>query len=189
MLKQLEARALIRIGAVEKARDILESLHQKEHLDDESLEETLGNLGRVYKDIWKVFGNKSDACKSRDMYLRCFKKTMRYWTGINAAAMSYLVGDLDQAKEIAHNVLEICEKALKEIGRDDLYWVLATSGEAYLFLNKNHKSIEKYRAAFNVYNEQTPSNQKHDQIVSSLQQLRLLKNNDGFSQHKCCFFA
>lgn len=138
-------------------------------------EETLGLLARVYKDIWKRSDDPNDAHRSRDAYLRTFRVTGGYWTGINAATMSWLIGEEQLAKDLARQVLEVCEAALNEANSsEERYWIKATIGEANLLLKDEKKAIGAYQEATKL------AGHKYAQIVSSLQQLNLMEKH-GFS--------
>ena len=222
-LKQYAALALVRTGAIEEAKQILEPFYMKFQPDIETLqlmyrllrksltivagdsdkdkpskealevlgklyremgrsqgvqrqhqapdEETLGILGRIYKESWKRTKIFEEAKVSRDIYLRAFRETGGYWTGINAATMSRLIGDLRSAELLANEVLEKCKKV--NVSDEEKYWIFATIGEAKLLLGKTETSKEAYKKAANVAGD------RHAFIVASIQQLRLLENN-GF---------
>jgi class 3 adenylate cyclase len=124
-------------------------------------EETLGHLARAYKDIWKRSRSDADARRCRDMYERAFTLTGGYWTGINAATLSWilgqsrhLAGDLagrDQewtrCAALAGAVLGSARQHLKTaVGRDRV-WPLATCGEAALLLGDVKQAVESYESA------------------------------------------
>lgn len=136
-------------------------------------EETLGLLARVYKDIWKRSGNPNDAHRSRDAYLRAFRMTGGYWTGINAATMSWLIGEEQLAQDLARQVLGVCQVALNNASEEERYWIKATIGEANLLLKDEEKAVGAYQEAEKL------AGGKYAQIVSSLQQLKLMAKH-GF---------
>ena len=94
-LTQLFALALIKCGFISRAKELLSGLVEKGHKD----EETLGILGRVYKDMWLLSGenleNSEFLRQSRDLYLEAFKRNKGYYSGINAASMSLMLGDFE----------------------------------------------------------------------------------------------
>lgn len=155
--------------------ELIQNISQVEGLQAhyESDEESFGLLARVYKDIWKGTGDEGYLRKCRDTYLRGYIETGRYWTGINVATMSWILKEEHLAKKYAEEVRNICEKEVRAPKRNDLYWLLATLGEAQLLLDKPREAEKEYRKAVKH------AGQKHGYIVSSLQQLLLLKNN-GF---------
>ncbi|MBI5394961.1 MAG: DUF4071 domain-containing protein [Verrucomicrobia bacterium] len=133
-LRQLQALALARSGASEKANAILRELEKEGHRDAE----TLGILARTCKDLGLAASDKktrkAHLGKAAEVYGRAYEGTGDYWTGINAATMALLVGDRDKAAALA---LEVRGKCVQELERlkgagGDAYWTLATLGEAAL---------------------------------------------------------
>ena len=160
--------------ASELLEQLLESLHQLkgERRAGRTLpvhdEETLGLLGRVYKDLWRISGDEADAKRARDIYRRGFRETRGIWTGINLATMSWLVGDHAAARTVAGEVLALCQEA--EVVD---YWQAANKGEALLLLGRREQAVEAYREAVDLAAD------RHSFIPSTLKQLRLLKRH-GF---------
>lgn len=130
-------------------------------------EETLGLLARVYKDLWQQSDREDDARRSRDTYLRGFHLSGGIYTGINAATMSWLLGEQDFARAIARRVLARCDASGVADG-DDAYWRLATRGEAHLLLGDAAAAVDAYREAAAL------AGRRYAYIVSSLQQIKLL---------------
>jgi class 3 adenylate cyclase len=130
-LRQLQGLALARSGATERANAILEELRG----EGQTAEETLGMLGRTYKDLAAIVGSKSQRTqylkRSAKIYEEAYQRSGGYWSGINAATMSLLIGKRDRACQLASRVREQC---LKEIANPtgDSYWELAVLGEAAL---------------------------------------------------------
>jgi class 3 adenylate cyclase len=129
-LRQLQGLALSRSGATERANAVLEHLRQEGQRD----EETLGNLGRTYKDL-ATHGPTSDRetflRRAAETYGEAYQRSGGYWTGINAATMNLLVGERDHACKIAHEVRKQCLKEVRDPS-GDLYWEFAVLGEAAL---------------------------------------------------------
>ena len=155
-------------------------------------EDTLALLGRVHKDLWKTTGLREHLAKSRDVYLSAFRTTKGYYSAVNAAAMSMLLGEVTTATALAEETLAVCDdkeaKARKaaedarkhaqpgldeELFRAD-YWLQATRGEAQLLLGRRDDAVATYRAAASHPGLPPQS------IVSSLQQLHLLADH-GFA--------
>jgi len=141
-LTQLFALALVKCGFISRAKELLSGLVEKGHKD----EETLGLLGRVYKDMWLLSGenleNSEFLRQSRDFYLEAFKRNKGYYSGINAASMSLMLGDCELTEKLAKLVLKICMDLMKDPKARD-YWGLATLGEGFLLL-KNFKEAGRY---------------------------------------------
>lgn len=130
-LLQLQGLALARSGATERANGILEELRK----EGQSAEETLGMLGRTYKDLAAAATSAAQRIKflkrAAEIYGEAYRKSGGYWTGVNAATTSLLIGQRNRAREIAAKVREQC---LKEVAdrNGDAYWRLAALGEAAL---------------------------------------------------------
>ncbi|MCK5093150.1 MAG: DUF4071 domain-containing protein, partial [Spirochaetes bacterium] len=137
-IAQLYALSLARLGSTEKAKNCLEDLYNRGHHDSE----TAGILGRVYKDVLKKSGDIKYAYLSRDTYLRSFESLKEYYLGINAATMSYILGEKKKAEKIARQTIDIIDRQ-----KEKDYWCLASLGEAYLILNDLSASTQFYKKA------------------------------------------
>ncbi len=130
-LRQLQGLALARSGATERANAILEDLRQ----EAQTAEETLGMLGRTYKDLAARAGLGSQReeylKRAAETYGEAYQATGGYWSGINAATTTLLVGEKARACELAGKVREQCLKEVADPSGDS-YWELAALGEAAL---------------------------------------------------------
>jgi tetratricopeptide (TPR) repeat protein len=144
--RQLNALALARragTGDLREAQRILGELYAAGEKDPE----TLGIYGRTWMDRYEISQDISDLEQSRDLYAEAFEKaTDDYYTGINAASKSVLLGtpeDLARAEAYASRVQEI-------VGTEPHpgdYWMTATVGEVFL-LRKNYAEAGRlYTAA------------------------------------------
>jgi len=144
-LNQLYALSLIKCGFLENARELLTRLEHNGYRD----EETLDILGRVYKDMWVVSGgisgDRSLLKKSHISYMEAFRGSGGFYSGINAASLSYMFGELDIAKKLARKVLSICMQRLKANEPD--YWTLATVGEGLVLLHQFEKAFKYFTLA------------------------------------------
>jgi class 3 adenylate cyclase len=145
-LRQLQGLALARGGATERANLILEELRSEGEAD----EETLGMLGRTYKDLAAQARSPSQSAsflkRAAGIYAQAYEATGGYWTGINAATMSLLCGEIDRARELACKVRDECLKEIEDPGGDS-YWKLAALGEAALILRDQSQAQEWYARA------------------------------------------
>jgi tetratricopeptide (TPR) repeat protein len=144
--KQLLALALARRAKgsdLDDAQDILGELYALNHLDPE----TLGIYGRTWMDRYKISGNISDLRQSRNYYAEAFEKAPDdYYTGINAAAKSIMLGENDKGKSIAEKVeLLVGNKAVPGD-----YWRTATIGEVMLIQKKYIEAAELYQQAIDI---------------------------------------
>jgi hypothetical protein len=127
-LIQLEASAYARLGQLDKARQRLQTLRYQ-GFDDA---ETLGLFARTCKDLYFRTGNFADLKDCRDTYAGSFSPGNQSvedagYVGINAAAMSVLLGEAETAIDLAQRVKQV-------IGKPDpkSYWDVATLAEAEL---------------------------------------------------------
>jgi class 3 adenylate cyclase len=164
---QLFALASIKCGFMGRARELLTNLVEKGHQD----EETLGILGRVYKDMWLLAsGNGREntyLLRSRDLYLEAFRKNRGYYSGINAASMSLMLGELNLAQKLAGIVIKICLDLMQDRMRRD-YWGLATLGEGFLLLGRYADARRYYGFA------RKKGGKNYSYLASTRKQLRLL---------------
>ncbi len=151
-LRQLLGLTLARSGAIERGNAILRELGNERDADGE----TLGILARTYKDLWAAAPDQSTAARnlklSHEVYFQAYSISLErddlesaYYNGINAAATALLLGRQEQARELASRVDQLCERV---ISRDnpgvDLYWALATRGEAAVILGNKEKAAGHY---------------------------------------------
>ena len=143
-LRQLQGLSLARSGATERANAVLEGLRHEGQAD----EETLGMLGRTYKDLAMHAPTAAiraqNLTRAAEIYGQGFESTGGYWPGINAATMNLLIGNVDAAGALAGKVRALCQSVLSEEGVDE-YWPLAALGEAALIL-KNWPEAEDWYA-------------------------------------------
>ena len=145
-LRQLQGLALSRSGATERANAILESLRR----EDENEEETLGMLGRTYKDLAATAATgkqrKEFLKRAAKTYGEAYQTSGGYWSGINAATMTLLIGESHRAREIATKVRNQCLNEV-EYSRGDSYWEFAALGEASLVCRDFKQAGEWYARA------------------------------------------
>ncbi|MFN7141782.1 MAG: TRAFs-binding domain-containing protein, partial [Limisphaerales bacterium] len=144
-LVQLQALALARTGATERAAGILEELRSSGHQD----EETLGILARTHKDFWLFSTDQKDKQfhlkLSFELYAEAYRRNRGYYSGINAAAMALLNGEKGVAYQIAQEVATLCRASLEAIEpeSEERYWLQATLAESAL-IQGNWLMAEKY---------------------------------------------
>ncbi|UCF98524.1 MAG: DUF4071 domain-containing protein [Spirochaetaceae bacterium] len=167
-LTQLFCLSKIKCGYLIEARDLLSSLVKQGHED----EETLGILGRVYKEMWlNSSGGSPDhpsLKKSRNLYLKAFINTHGNYSGINAASLSLIMRDTATAHKLARKVITICSENLKVEGNQRDYWIIATLGEAFLLLGKQKQAEKYYGLARKI------AGKNYSSIASTRRQLKLL---------------
>ena len=145
-LRQLQGLALARSGATERANAILEDLRR----EAQPAEETLGMLGRTYKDLAATVGSepqrKEYLKRAAEIYAEAYRTSGGYWSGINAATVSLLIGEKERACAIAGKVREQCLKEVADPSGDS-YWELAALGEAALICRDWQQAEEWYARA------------------------------------------
>lgn len=156
-LRQLLALALAQSGAAVRARNVLQRLYDQGWKDGE----TLGLLARTYKDLSLREIDPETSLnllkKAHDVYFEAFEIAVEndrvdeaYYTGINVAALSLIRGEGDRARQLAHQVLEICEFQERNRDGDDKtlpYWRDASIAEAHLIKGDFEEAIRFYRIA------------------------------------------
>ena len=147
--RQLRALALARRGGngdLESAQEILGTLYDKGERDPE----TLGIYGRTWMDRYARSGDVRDLKESRRLYGQAFDAAPDdYYTGINAASKSVLLGteeDLKKAAEYAERVQQIVGTEPKS----DDYWWTATIGEIFLIRRMYGEAARLYEAAVSM---------------------------------------
>ncbi len=145
-LRQLQGLALSRSGATKRANAVLENLR----CEEETGEETLGMLGRTYKDLAATAATRKQRNeflkRAAETYTQAYKATGGYWTGINAATMNLLIGQTRRAQALARKVRDECLVEITDPSGDQ-YWELAALGEASLILRDKSQAAEWYAHA------------------------------------------
>jgi len=144
--KQLRSLALARRGKegdLDKAQLILAELYEKGERDPE----TLGIFGRTWMDRFNDSNDETDLRESRRLYVEAFEGARDdYYTGINAAAKSVFLGDLDEAAQHAAKVEAI-------VGTEPVvgdYWLSATVAETALIKGDFAAAAHLYQAAVDI---------------------------------------
>ena len=146
-LRQLQSLALIRVGALQRARAMLETLNKNGAADSE----TVGLLGSVHKSGGLSSRSRrtrlQELRRARSLYLDGYRRYGFTWLGINAASLSLLLDERRLAATIAREVLEVSVEELAT-GRGDGYWNATTGGEAALLLGDVDRARDLYARAF-----------------------------------------
>lgn len=140
---QLMALGMAKTGtpqALDEAFRILGALVNAGHGDPE----TAGILGGRYKDLWRQSGVREHLERSHATYLDAFVASHNPYSGINAAATAFWLGDKALSQRIARNVSELLQ-ATPRSARD--CWHLATEAEAMLLLGERNTANALYAKA------------------------------------------
>jgi len=168
-LRQLQAHALTRLGATERANALLLALYAEGQRD----EETVGMLARTHKDLWQQADDPSERERqlqqSYKFYEEAYRLTGGYWTGINAATIALLSGRREHARALAAEVRDLCLAELQLMGEagGDRYWTLATLGEAALI-------SEDWAEAARRYDEAVEGDRQLGELTSTRRNARLI---------------
>jgi class 3 adenylate cyclase len=163
-MTQLLALSLAQCGASERSKGILLNLCERGC----TTPETLGLLGRVYKDLAGKAGTPGERAQcleqSFQSYLAGYEKAdaaMRLqdpetaagdacYCGINAAALQVLRNQITEGQKLAQQVKRISlDRARQQeiAGEKPDYWLAATLAEAELISGNNAAAELAYRAA------------------------------------------
>jgi hypothetical protein len=179
-LRQLKGLALARSGALQRARKELQALRDEGFTDGE----TLGLLARTHKDLALATNDAADReqqlAAAFDIYLTGYRESAHrgetadaYYTGINAATIALLRGDLQSARDIAGEVEDLCKQALQDSDAADAYWPQATLAEAALILGDDAAARRRYATAAQL------AGSRFGNLSSTRHQARLLLEYRG----------
>ncbi|MDR2268103.1 MAG: hypothetical protein LBD81_01475 [Holosporaceae bacterium] len=185
-LAQAYALVLLKTGAVEESRKLIypilkivpqedeatgqmmatvEDVRKSKFLE-EGLPETIAGLGHIFRESWKYSHHCRDLEISRELYLASFKRNQKTSTGINAAWLSWLTGDDQQAKQLSASVL----KLLPPFGLEASFRELIDLSEAQLLIGREDDACKLYEEAM-----KQSENENYISIVAARQQLYFLR--------------
>jgi class 3 adenylate cyclase len=175
-LRQIHGLACARSGALEQAQRILGELVEQQPGD----EETLGTYAGTFKDLGLASQESSERRRrlmlAQKHYALAYERTEGNWTGINAATMATLLGQVETARMLAGKVREQCMNRLDST-TGDRYWLLATLGEADLNLGNWSEAEAWYRQAAEA------SEQRLGSRITTRKQARVLLRHLGRETH------
>lgn len=153
-MRQLRGLAIARSGDTARANELLCELAAEGVADAE----TLGMLARTHKDLALASRSAPDRASHLASAFRTY--SLAYdaacsngalsdasYTGINAATIAVLQGDLATACRLAREVRDLCTRARDQPTATDNYWLEATLGEAALILGDSGESAAHYARA------------------------------------------
>jgi hypothetical protein len=153
-LRQLKGLAVARSGDIERANQLLRELADEGGADAE----TLGMLARTHKDLALRTRRPADRDRHLESAFRIYNHAYEAacsghavadasYTGINAAAVAVLRGDLATARRIAGEVRSLALGSAAAAAEAADYWLEATLGEAALILGQPVESAARYARA------------------------------------------
>ncbi|HTS23284.1 MAG TPA: adenylate/guanylate cyclase domain-containing protein [Casimicrobiaceae bacterium] len=141
------ALAHARSGAIHAAHALLDRA-QAAAAPSDSLTDILSLRGRLWKDAYHRAPDAPEAAewaqRSREQYLAAYARERDSFPGINAATLSWILGDRDEARRLAREVA--ARLAAQAAPRS--FWDVATAGEAELLLGRLDRAREAYAAAY-----------------------------------------
>lgn len=185
-LAQAYALVLLKTGAVEESRNLIypilgiqpqldeatgkmmlliEDLRESKFLT-EGNSQVMAGIGLIFKESWKYSHHCRDLDVSRELYLASFHKDKKTSTGMNAAWLSWLTGDDNQAKQLAAEVL----KLLPPFGLEASFSELIDLAEAQLLLGREDDACKLYEEAM-----KQKDNVDYIAIVTARHQLYFLR--------------
>ena len=153
-LRQLRGLAIARSGDIERANQLLCQLAAEGIADAE----TLGMLARTHKDLALRTTDAASFTFHLASAFRIYREAYEsacvngtsgdaWYTGINAAAIAVLQGEIATARRIAGGVRDLCIRAQADPSGANDYWLEATLGEAALILGAGADSFAHYARA------------------------------------------
>jgi class 3 adenylate cyclase len=150
-LRYLRAWALARGGSAAKALEYIEQLLQGSVLDSDIEIEALSLAGSLYKGRYvrtTISTLKGEyAAQSAKWYKSAYKRRADSFPGINAATMSLLAGQGEEARDLALRTLAHVTSERQQPGKEHDHWLLATLGEVYLHLDNHTEAARWYYEA------------------------------------------
>ena len=147
-VKQLEGLALRRLKRYQDAIEVLSELKAAGHQDPE----TMGILGAAWDGLYQESGKMLHLRRSRELYRTAFQGNPKdYYTGINAAAKSLFLGELQEAARLAGEVLPLVKAASD--GND--FWAGCTLGEVYLLQGDINSAAGQYQKVIDKHPSRT----------------------------------
>jgi tetratricopeptide (TPR) repeat protein len=138
--RQLRGLALARSGRWKEARAALGELYELGERDPE----TIGIYARTWMDSFNATGDRLHLRRSRDLYAEGFGLVPdNYYLGVNAAAKSIFLNELDAGREFAQRV----QAVLGDKAKAGDYWHTATVAEVQLIQGKFSQAAHLYGQA------------------------------------------
>ena len=147
-LLYLGALAHARAGATHHAHALLDRAQAAATVAPARLTDILSLRGRLWKDAFDRAAGSSDATaladRARREYLAAYALQQDPYPGINAATLSWLLGDRDAARDLAQTI----RARLRAQPLPRSCWDHASEGEALLLLGDFEQAHQCYRSAY-----------------------------------------
>lgn len=180
-IKQGVALALLRTGAVDEAKrlitPVLERTYRYQPLDITT--EYIHNsnvLALIYKESWRYSRLTDDLEVARNLYHQSFRLQPTMRTGVNAAALSWMIGEDETCQQLAHAVLSLHDKTLSSPD----FHSHSDAAQAMLLLG----DID---AALSLYNKAVKIAPKGYQAIVEIRESLFFLQAGGFTVPDQCF--
>jgi hypothetical protein len=141
--QQLKGLALARKGNWREAQRVLLELYYLGERDPE----TVGILARTWRDRYSESKDALHLRKARDLYAEAFRSSPHdFYTGINAAANSVLLGETEVAAGYANEVAAL----VGTVAKPGNYWATATVAEVQLIRRAFPEAASLYATAIAI---------------------------------------
>lgn len=138
--QQLTGLALARRGEWQPAQMVLGRLYAAGEIDPE----TLGIYGHTWMDRYRQTNDRLYLLRARDLYRQAFEASPKdYYSGVNAASKSMLLGERDTALQLAARVEKIT--GTSPVPND--YWRTSTIAELQVLQSNFARAAELYECA------------------------------------------
>lgn len=163
----IRALATARSGAPQAAQEFL----ARKHSVVADAPEAKSLLARTFKDLWKSSGIRDYLQQSFDGYFLDYQTTKgdRTFPGVNAASMAFFLGNKEQARQIADDILSIL-RAKPDTAN---YWDKVTIAECQLVAGQVEAARASYHGAAHA------GGIAHAHLATTRAQARLLLRHHG----------
>lgn len=133
---------LLEQGEHGQAKENLDFIY-RDFPDARFLPEIAGLEGRLHRELFETTGRKEELETAISAYEVAYQKdSYSYYCGVNAVTLKLLAGRLEEARDLAANVLKVCHDLLTH---DKVsFWLDFTVGELFLVLGKYENALESY---------------------------------------------
>lgn len=141
----------IALDARQRHDDAIQVLRER----GDSETDALGVLAGRYKRRWFLNSQQEDFVNALNLYKQGFDKASKqdsydagqaFYHGINLAYLSLVMNRTAEAQSIASQVLQHCA-AYAKFGLKDVFWRLATEGDAYAMLGQKENALARHQQA------------------------------------------
>ncbi len=108
---------------------------------------TLDLCARIHAELWRHQGSPEDLRKSRQAHLRAFQAHRQAGNGVQAARLSWLLGETELARTLARQVRAATIETPEGLGPKDRFFARAHQAECCLLLGEPALAEDQFRRA------------------------------------------